>query len=228
MDFLFIPVSDGYKKQYDVGKELEEREKNLDMLVEQQADGPNKLSKEEYIIKYPRENPHGDSGKEVRTTGFHWSVLIIDLRDADQLHATYFDSWLDDGSPRNISAKDTIVNGVNTILYLSSNQGRAPPSITVATNVPNQFCDIGCKGDETGACAPFVWAMAKEFAQYIIDASNDAREHQKEVSIMIELPEGFKEEWNWNSTKTRKTIRKLVDREKRRRSYLNKGSDDWF
>ena len=93
--------------------------------------------------------------------------------------------------------------------------------------MPNQWKENACIADKARACGPFIYGMAKEVTQYIIECGEDAARPNTHVDIDISLPEGSTQCWNWDSQKTRNSLKQLIERERQARIHLN-GTHEWF
>ncbi|KAH7392112.1 hypothetical protein DE146DRAFT_661730 [Phaeosphaeria sp. MPI-PUGE-AT-0046c] len=225
-DFYIIPICDGLLHEHERWIQRDKDEERLKKLLDE-ADSP--AARAVFLRDCPDMNPNRNLVDEKQ--GSHWTLLVIDLRNHERLRVRRFDSLCSAGSSSahaNKAVAKDILSGVKRVLAVHDGLGRWQDSAagSVDKNTPNQMADNACKHDGGGACGPFVWAMAKELAQYIIDAKCESPAAYS--NIKIELPEQFKDMWNWDSMATRRTIRGLVDRERRIRRHLNKGEDEWF
>ena len=158
--------------------------------------------------------------------GNHWSLLVIDCTQ-DVLVGHYFDSWRD-GYGDCPEVGNSILQGVGKVRsYFSSDDDASPDTMfLIAPNTPDQYHDNTCKRDGLGACGPFVWAMAKEWIQYIIDCKTAPDSPSQPIDFT--LPADFADHENWDSAVTRRTILGLIQREKRVRKLLNEGRTAWW
>jgi hypothetical protein len=153
--------------------------------------------------------------------GIHWALLVVDCR-GPVLSAMYYNS-LD-----NFDMNDMEVLCYRGAYFLLRQTGldiAQPPSDEsqwypqLAKNTPQQ----GYRKDnavlDAGACGPFVWMMAKELIQYIIDWREELERAGDEVRLPgtfdLDLPPDYAPEVGFNSKHTRHCIRALCAREKR-------------
>ncbi|KAG9190896.1 hypothetical protein G6011_08984 [Alternaria panax] len=166
---------------------------------------------------------------DVNPNGTHWSIMIVDCR-TPETPALYLDSIhrnMNYGKSANMNVAEHILVGLRLLFQRErGNECKAQHVIfNVDTNAPSQRSENKSGGVEGGsACGPFVFLIVKELVQYIIEC----REEGKQVVIGdLTLPPGFAAKLEWDSKHTREVIRKMIDRERRTRDWLNMTSA-WF
>jgi hypothetical protein len=160
--------------------------------------------------------------------GLHWSVLIVDRREVNrQLKGYYLDSQYNNKYTRNPNqvVARYILPGLQTMLNENSSHNYDYGfEFIVDPNAPSQrLHNQSGVEDGNSAYSPFVWLMAKESTQYIVEC----REGGKPVPDDLRLPHGFTEWLAWDSNHTRQTIQYLSNREIRKRGWLC-GRHEWF
>jgi hypothetical protein len=99
--------------------------------------------------------------------------------------------------------------------------GVSKDDIIVDGEAPSQGSDnANSMKDGLGACGPFIWLMAKEYTQYIVECKEDG------AKIDLKLPVNFAKRLQWNSRQTRQTLQNLINRELRVRNWL--ANRDWW
>ncbi|KAF1843023.1 uncharacterized protein K460DRAFT_356806 [Cucurbitaria berberidis CBS 394.84] len=217
-DFIIIPISDGFSNMRETGIDDEKRRKLEDNMREEGYTEEMIASIMQSDVQY---------GDEEDKLGSHWSVLIVDCRGAS-LKGVYFDSFSPNGYKPSIEVAIDALEGLSkSLAHEQAGTYHQKPTFTIDQNAPNQGTDNACTADKNGACGAFVWAISKEFVQYIIECREDSVRQKKHIPIVIALPEGFKRRWQWDSSHTRRTIRNLIERECRVRMYLY-NTHTWF
>lgn len=203
-DFILFPINDGYPSHMSVVSDAQIWTK----LLYHVTGGPEE-------IKHFR--------------GGHWSLIVVDCR-GQSLKARYLDSLNQtaDTLTTNKVVAWYLLQGLQLLLNKDAQHHRYDEVIeadfTVEPNAPHQGTHNILWHVESGsACGPFVWLMAKEFTQYIVDCNNDG----KPGAIDLCLPQDFPQELRWDSQRTRKTIESIVKREIRVRQWLGKRRR-WF
>jgi hypothetical protein len=161
-------------------------------------------------------------------SGAHWSLLAIDCR-TPIVTWRHFDSYGRGGWPDNKETVPIICVGLNRILQeLRPNYYSHEEDSCWDSQTPSQSYDNACISDSGGACGPFVYAIAKELTQYIVECHEDEKRRNTPVPITIALPLGFRREFNWDSKDTRMRLSRLIERERRCRMLLNNGTYEWW
>jgi hypothetical protein len=213
--FLIIPISDGSEKRLLAGRAN-------DTIRELEQDGYTDA--EIQMIALSKDI-------DVSQTGRHWSVAVVDCRHK-ALNIRYFDSYGVNGHQENLKALPDVLFGLH---YIFENIRReyhdfTRTNVEVDENVPSQWTDNPCTDDKAGACGPFVYAIAKESTQYIVECREDAERSGQEVDMVdidIALPDDFVQRWSWDSEETKKSLKQLIERERKSRVYLN-STHEWF
>jgi hypothetical protein len=91
----------------------------------------------------------------------------------------------------------------------------------IDANMPKQHMHNLCENEEGSACGPFVWAIVKEYAQYIVECREDEERTGVPVPIELKLPEDFNIVCGWDSGQILRNVRNLINREGRVRMYLS-------
>jgi hypothetical protein len=170
------------------------------------------------------ENVKADAGR-------HWSCMIVDCRPAgngqlSQLTGFYLDSLFnfEHSKVLNQCVANYILTGVQ-MMFNNTTFTFAGTRLLVDRHTPSQVRHNHNQMDGGSACGPFVWLMAKEFIQYIVEC----HENNKPVAYDLRLPADYAQRLDWNSAHTRKTIQSLIKREIRVRKHLNEaGRSEWF
>jgi len=147
--------------------------------------------------------------------GHHWSVMIVDCR-SPVLRGHYLDSThrTVDHDSLNQHAAKYLLHGLQ-ILLNEGNYRYTGVELYVDDNAPLQGRhNSNRRLDGNGACGPFVYLIAKEFSQYIVEC------HEDNAPIDLYLPAHFANRLQWDSARTRRAIQNLVNRELRTRRYL--------
>ncbi|KAI8936700.1 hypothetical protein NX059_007092 [Plenodomus lindquistii] len=191
-DFIIMPISDGYAAALD----------------------PNR------VIQFA---PFNSYVNKPSSRGSHWSVLIFDCRGPN-LVARYLDSMPPPkgSSSDNMWAAQCIHEGMVLLQQHHDPARYAESSLEFMRNTPHQMSNNACVEDGAGACGPFLYLIAKDIVQYIVEC--------KEDSVPIDnliLPVGYAERMAWDSRHTRNVIRRLVNRELRTRKWLC-GTSEWW
>ncbi|KAF2824756.1 hypothetical protein CC86DRAFT_468072 [Ophiobolus disseminans] len=192
-DFIILPINDGYPN-----------------ALRDPTDKDNRIWHTP-LNKF-REAGHmkPDSG------GRHWSFIIVDCR-SDVLTGHYLDSLHNTPNFNSLNhlAAHYVLRGLQLLLNDSGHKyGKV--DLKFERNAPLQGRHNANRGlDGGGACGPFVWLMAKEYSQYIVECR-----HEDNAAINLDLPRGYAQRLQWDSARTRKTMQNLVNRELRTRLWL--------
>jgi hypothetical protein len=166
---------------------------------------------------------------EVKPNGSHWSVMIVDCRTPD-MRALYFDSMhnnTNQGFSPNMEVSRHILVGLRLLCQTKFDNAGKPDDILfyIDPNTPLQRDDNKSGRIEGGsACGPFIFLIVKELVQYIIECHEEGKQDQ---IGNLALPPNFAVELDWDSRHTREVIRKMIDRERRTREWLNK-TTEWL
>jgi hypothetical protein len=151
--------------------------------------------------------------------------MVVDCR-GPLLKGYYLDSLHNEANANNMNQFIAlmILEGVQ-ILLNNAQYTCSGVDLIVDPYAPSQSRHNRSKKTDGGsACGPFVYLMAKEFCQYVLECGEDG----KQVPRDLGLPRGFAERLDWDSTQTRRSFKNLVDEEMRERKLLNGGRVDWF
>jgi hypothetical protein len=210
MDFIILPVSDGFKKMRLKGEADAKHQATIEFLRET---GSFEANIDAIVRQYQ------DIDDFNQDYGSHWSVLIIDCRGK--------------GYGENREVAHELVCGLLKFFEFDM-PGRYPQNETkffIDANIPKQHIHNNCQNEEGSACGPFVWAMVKEYAQYIVECRDDEERTGVPVPIELKLPEDFKFACEWDSGKIRRDVKNLINRERRVKMYLSEpfgGTHTWI
>jgi hypothetical protein len=163
--------------------------------------------------------------QENEGTGSHWSVMLVDCR-GPSLKGHYLDSLHNSANATSISQVigEMILQGLQILLNNESYR-YSDVEFIVDPHAPSQSLhNQSRKTDGGSACGPFVYLMAKEICQFVVECGEEGREVPRDLS----LPAGFAERLRWDSSLTRQSFGNLVDREVRERKRLNDLRVCWF
>jgi hypothetical protein len=139
--------------------------------------------------------------------------MVVDCRH-DVLRSFYFDSMDSDLKTQTPSLNRLVAAYLLHSLRLMLNKDEKI-SMTIDGEAPSQKNNnANSEKDGVGACGPFVWLMAKEYTQYIVECKEDGAE------IDLKLPVNFAQRLQWDSRQTRQTLQNLINRELRVRNWL--------
>jgi hypothetical protein len=189
-DFIIFPINDGFPN----GLMTDQKEKRL-----WHAD----------LLRFCKETKiKTDSG------GCHWSVMVVDCR-GDVLVGHYLDSMHTEFDMNSLNCLVATYLLVGLRLMLNEDNGHKYNGIETRfdPNVPHQSRNNAYGyADGDSACGPFVWLMAKEFTQYIVECKEDGIPL---ADINLNLSKGFAKKLEWDSRHTRRTLNNLINRELR-------------
>jgi hypothetical protein len=176
-DFIIVPISDGWEAMLQTGR--------IDKNVrEMKKDGVSK----EQLLEMGIQEEVGIGQK-----GNHWSVMVVDCRERIP-HTHYFDSDGIDGNKKTPHF---------SLFVVLEGLSQVPENIrpghydfeanhpVIDKNVPNPWKENACTADKAGACGPFVYGIAKEVTQYIVECREDAARSNTLADINISLPFDF-------------------------------------
>ncbi|KAF1829644.1 hypothetical protein BDW02DRAFT_138893 [Decorospora gaudefroyi] len=215
-DFLIVPISDGWHSMIQAGK-WDEHIQQLKALG----------CTSETLAEFGFAPEQGDRSKRT-----HWSLIVVDCREPI-LKTRYFDSDAEDRHQGTLKAANLILSGLcGNLNYARPGCYNEDPDVharnaTIELRPPTQWTHNTCTRDKGASCGPFVYGIAKEMCQYIVECREDSQRLGTPVQIEIGLPEGFGERWAWDSGQTRAALRRVVEREMRSRVWLN-GWERWF
>jgi hypothetical protein len=223
MDFIILPVSDGFKKMRLKREADANHQATIELLRET---GSSEAEIDAIVRQYQKVHAYDQDH------GSHWSVLIVDCRGKG-LRARYLDSWKDKGYEENREVAHEVAAALLKFFEfdMPGRYAQSESKFPIDANMPKQHMHNLCENEEGSACGSFVWAIVKEYTQYIVECREDEERTWVPVPIELKLPGDFNIVCGWDSGQSRRDVRNLINREGRVRMYLSEpfgGTHLWF
>jgi len=167
-DYVFVPVNDGLKPQFEAGRAAEKAYVKLQQVLERDPD-----ISDANLAKHHNLRPLADTPAMPMDHGSHWTLLVVNCTGPVP-SGVYLDSYMDHAYRSCPAIAKDILHAVDKAQCLNLSEDewfqRPNPKFIMDPKAPDQFVDNACVEDRSGACGPFVALTKRVCRVYYSDS----------------------------------------------------------